>query len=128
MPNRFAQLACLLLAAIVVAGMGLSAQGYGATTEQSADCCCIADRTSDTVQDCNEADSACCPDKPSQSEDDPCSCACSSCSVMVRTVNLFSAEAPTALLSESDAQRLVPMPDSLPASAVLGVDIQPPIA
>lgn len=128
MHHRFDQLACLLLAAIVVAGMGLSAQGYGATTEQSADCCCTTDRTSDTAQDCNEADTACCPTKPSQSEEDPCSCACSGCNAMVRTVNLFSAEAPAALLSESDAQRLVPMPDSLPASAVLGVDIQPPIA
>lgn len=128
MAQRFSQLAFLLLAAIIVAGMGLSAQGYGATAERSTDCCCAMDRTSDTTHDGEALDASCCPTEPDQSEEDPCSCACSGCNAMVRTVNLFSVDTLTVPLFASDAQLFVLMPDSRPASAVLGVDIQPPIA
>lgn len=47
---------------------------------------------------------------------------------MARTINLFSSSALIAPLFVSGEQRLFVMPDTLPASAVLGVDIQPPIA
>lgn len=41
---------------------------------------------------------------------------------------MISAEVPLILFVESSPQRLRPMPHSVPASAVLSVDIQPPIA
>lgn len=129
MAHRLAQSVCLLLTVIVVAGMGLSAQGFGPTAGPSGnDCCCKVDAASDTCSVEKDSDSDCCPGQPGQTDDEPCSCACSSCNAMARTISLFSTDTLTAPLFDSGAQLLAVMPQSLPASAVLGVDIQPPIA
>jgi hypothetical protein len=129
--NISSKLIGTLLAAFLVAGLTVQAYGsagalldYGPTGD---DCCCNSVPEQDDESTCGDLENGCCPE-PGQSEDAPCSCACSNCSVMSRTVNLFSVDADCSLLFSRDAQFLVLMPNRLPASAVLGVDIQPPIA
>ncbi|MBX2850183.1 MAG: hypothetical protein KTR15_00390 [Phycisphaeraceae bacterium] len=130
MKNVCSKLVCALLAAILVAG--LSAQAFGSGQAifgygPSGDDCCCSEPATDTTPSCGDLENGCCPE-PGQTDDSPCSCACSSCSAMSRTVNLFSVDIDFSLLFTRDAQLLVLMPNRLPASAVLGVDIQPPIA
>lgn len=129
--NFCSKLVCTLLAAIFVAGLSVQASGSGDALfgygPSGDDCCCKSIPAQQADSTCGELDNACCPE-PGQTDDSPCTCACSNCSVMTRTVNLFSVETDFALLFTRDAQLLVLMPNRLPASVVLGVDIQPPIA
>ena len=122
------KLVCALVAAALVAGLSAQAYGSGGFGPTAGDCCCQVEPPSNVETTCGEPDNGCCPGEPKQSDDSPCSCACPTCGVMVRTINLFSAEGDLALLFSQDAKRLTLMPARLPASAVLGVDIQPPIA
>ena len=129
--NSCSKLIGALLATFLVAGVTLQAYGsagalpgYGPSGDG---CCCETGLEQNADSDCGDLDNGCCPE-PGQTDDGPCSCACSNCSVMSRTVNLFSMEADFSLLFTRDARLLVLMPNHQPASAVLGVDIQPPIA
>ncbi|MEO0476133.1 MAG: hypothetical protein AAF085_09230, partial [Planctomycetota bacterium] len=115
-------------ATIFVAGLFAQPYGYGVTRIAADDCCCQSEPASDNGSTCDGSDSACCPGDNKPSDYSPCTCMCSTCSVMVRTVNLFSFEPDLALLFTQDAERLTFMPTHQPASASLGVDIQPPIA
>ena len=126
--NAGSKLVCALLAAVLVAALSVQAYGYGGFGPAVNDCCCKAEPTGDTEPACDESDNGCCPGESEQTDGEPCKCACSACCMMVRTINLFSAEGDLALLFSQDAERLTLMPARLPASAVLGVDIQPPIA
>lgn len=126
MTERTAKLACLLLTAMVLVGMGLSTQAYGLTP--AVDCCCQAE----AVTESDEA--SCCPggstskQHPKEQDSEDCPCSCPTCGVMVRTANFYSIDTLTMPLFSSVPQFVDLLPDSRPASAVLGVDIQPPIA
>lgn len=128
MINTGSNLIGALLAVILVAGMSAQAYGFGAYRIAADDCCCQSEPVNGNESACDSAETTCCPNENRPSEDSPCSCSCTGCSVMVRTVNLFSPELDLALLFTQDAERLTCVPTRLPASAALGVDIQPPIA
>lgn len=121
------KLVCGLLASIFV--VGLSAQTYGSDglIASGDGCCCQSVPVQQADSDCGEPVNDCCPE-PGEKEESPCSCACSSCCVVSRTVNLLSIDLDLAVLLPRDAQPLLLMPNRPPASAVLSVDIQPPIA
>ena len=129
--QRSSSLTCFFLAAIFVAGLGLSPQAYGVNASLSGhataaeDCCCHAEPSCDVDVDVSEND--CCP-QPSDSEECPCSCPCSCCKVTTRTVNLLTLDASTTLLEFDSANHISPVTDARPKSVSLGVDIQPPIA
>lgn len=125
--NICSKLICALLAAILV--VGLSAQSYGSDrmSASGVDCCCQSVPAPQADSDCGEPKNDCCPE-PGDRDDSPCSCACSSCCVVSRTVNLLSIDLDLAVLLPRDAKPVLLMPNRLPASAVLSVDIQPPIA
>lgn len=122
------KLVCAFLATILVTGLFAQSYGYGATRIATDDCCCHSEPANDNGSTCGDSDNACCPGDNKPSEDSPCTCMCSTCSVMVRTLNLFSAEPDLALLFTQNAERLKFVLTQRPASASLGVDIQPPIA
>lgn len=122
------KLVCAFLATIFVAGLFAQSYGYGAIRIAADDCCCHSEPVNDSASTCDDFDDNCCPGDNKPSDDSPCTCMCSTCSVMVRTLNLFSAEPDLGMLFTQDAERLTVVPTQRPTSASLGVDIQPPIA
>ena len=125
--NLCSKLVCALLAVMLVAGLSAHSYGSDRLGPSGDDCCCQTANDKQADSDCVETENDCCPE-PGEDNDVPCSCACSGCSAMSRTVNLLSIDADLAVLFTRDTQPLLLMPNRLPASAVLGVDIQPPIA